>query len=97
MQYSRDSAYSHSCEEEHLGCSQLVLKHRSKHFRWRLQQRQPHEDEDTDGSLTCASESEAVVDIDQELVQELPLLATISQDIGQEHKEGNGTPTAVFL
>ena len=84
---SKDVSCSRSCEEEaHLVCSQLVLQHRPKHFTWSLQQRQS--DEAPDVRLPCAME--AVVDIDLELLQRLPLLASISEDIGQQNNRANG-------
>ena len=76
------------CKEAHLVCSQLVLEHQPNHFAWNLQQRQCDDAEAPDGSLPNTTESEAVVDVDHELLQKLPLLAGISNDVGRQHDEG---------
>ena len=88
LQESQDASCSRTGEAAHLVCSQLVLQHRSKHFTWSLQQRQS--DQAPAGSLPCAMMSEAVVDIDHELLQRLPLLAGISDDTGRQQKGDNG-------
>ena len=90
LQDSQDSSYSHSCKEAHLICSQLVLQQQPKHFRWSLQPRHSTYAKASDGRLPCASESEAVVDIDHDLLQRLPLLADISRDIELPRTGGNG-------
>lgn len=84
LQDSQNSAYSRSCEEEHLICSQLLLQHPPKKFTWRLQPRQPLGAKEPDDNLP--SESEVVVDIDQELPQRLPVLHGISKDSGRPRK-----------
>lgn len=90
LQGSQDAPYSRSCEEAHLVCSQLVLRHRPKHFTWSLQQTHSHIAEAPAGSLPCAMVSEAVVDIGHELLQRLPLLAGISGEIERPQTGDNG-------
>lgn len=57
-------------KQSHLHCTQLLLKHPSKHFQWRLQSR-PLRSE----SALPVVEDICVMDIDQELLERLPLLA----------------------
>lgn len=86
VQDSQETACSHSCMEMHLRCSQLVLQHRPKQFRWSLQLRRRDGADAPDVNLPCTSESEAVVDIGHELLQILPLLASIGTFFGPQYK-----------
>ena len=70
----------------HLICSQLVLQHQPKRFRWSLQPRQSGSAEPSDGSLPCATEFEAAVDFYHEVLQRLPILSTVSKDVERPRK-----------